>query len=240
VKRAALLGTAAAVYVLAAWAVAPGFYDGIQTTPPPYRWVCPPPGLAEGNLPPQPGHVDINVINAVSDADSAFSADSQGSQIAIGFLPGAFDAVGKSSIAVEIVPVLPCPEATGIDFATNAYLITATAQLVKSANLDLRYSNVVPAPSFVYFASSPYGPWVSIGAAPTAQFYTIDTTTRNLGYFAAGYPANAINHVAASQLLPIAVAILILGVVIAGIPLAVLRRRRAAAGIDDSDETDDC
>jgi hypothetical protein len=58
-----------------------------------------------------------------------------------------------------------------------------------------------------------------------------------LGYFAAGYPANAVSPGGASQILPIAVAVLIVGVMVAGIPLAIARRRRAEGG--ELDETDD-
>ena len=70
-KRAALIATAAAAYVLAAWAVAPGFYDGF-TPPQPYNWVSPPPQVT-GNKAPKSGHLVVKVINGVSDANSAFS-----------------------------------------------------------------------------------------------------------------------------------------------------------------------
>jgi hypothetical protein len=239
VKRAAaLLGVAASVYVLAAWTVAPGFYDCCAQSPV-YNWVCPPPGQVVGNLPAQAGSVTILVANGVSDVSSAATSDGQ---LLIGLLPGVFDAAGKSTISVDITPVSPCPNPPGLHFATNAYLVSASATLVKNVNLVLEYSGLVPAPSDVYFASNPDGPWTSIGAAATAQPYTIDTTIKKFGYFAAGYPSNAISAGGASQLLPIAVAVLILGVLIAGVPLAVMRRRRAVVDgdeMDDSDETND-
>ncbi len=235
-KRTVLLATAATAYLLAAWAVAPGFYDGF-TPPQPYNWVSPPPQSAPGNQPPRLGHLDIKVINGVSDANSAFTDDGQ---VVIGFLPGAFDVTGKTSISVDIHPVANFPTPTGLHFATNVYLITGTAPLVMAANLVLRYSDIVPAPSDVYFAPGADGGWKSIGAAQQSQPFTIDTSTRQLGYFAAGYPANATRAPGTgSQLLPIAVAILIVGVLIAGIPLAVLRRRRAGDQAEDSDEEGD-
>jgi hypothetical protein len=236
VKRRILVGAAAAVYVVAAWTVAPGFYDGF-TPPQPYNWTSPPPVAAPGNLQPRSGHLDVKVIDGVSDANSAFTEDGQ---VVIGFLPGAFDATGKTSISVDIKPVATFPTPVGLHFATNVYLITADAPLVKDANLVLRYSNLVPAPSFVYLATDPNGPWKSIGGVE-GQPFTIQTTTRPLGYFAAGYPANATNKTVStsSQLLPIAVAVLIIGVLIAGIPLAVVRRRRAAGEEDESDEDED-
>jgi hypothetical protein len=233
VKRAILLATAAGAYLLAAWTVAPGFYDGLAPVQP-YNFVCPPPQAIGGNIAPRSGHQDIKVINGVSDANSAYTADGQ---VVIGFLPGIFDSTGKTSISVDITPVSPCPNPPGLHFATNAYRITASAPLIKAAGLELRYSDLVPAPSDVYFATSADGPWKSIGAAQQAQPFTIDTTTREFGFFAAGYPSNATHPSGTgSQLLPIAVAILIVAVLLAGLPLAVLRRRRAGQAEDSDDE----
>jgi hypothetical protein len=89
----------------------------------------------------------------------------------------------------------------------------------------------------VYYATSPAGPWTSIGALSQAQPFTIDTTIDKFGYYAAGYPSSAVSPSAGgnSQLLPIAIAVLILAVILAGIPLAIIRRRRAP----DHGEEDD-
>jgi hypothetical protein len=238
VKPPILLAVATAVYLLAAWTVAPGFYDGF-VPPQPYNWVSPPPQAAPGNLQPRSGHLDIKVIGGVSDANSAFTDDGQ---VVIGFLPGAFDATGKTSISVDITPESTFPAPGGVHFSTNVYLITADAPLAKSANLVLRYSDLVPAPSFVYRAADANSAWTNIGASAVSQQFTIQTTTSPLGYFAAGYPANAARASSsrASQLLPIAVAVLILGVLVAGIPLAMVRRRRAAGtGEEGSGEPED-
>jgi hypothetical protein len=236
-KRVAALVAAAVTYLLAAWAVAPGFYDGFGPTQP-YNWVCPPPQQAQyGNKPPLSGKLDIKVINGVSDANSAFTEDGQ---VVMGFLPGAFDATGKTVISVTIQPVTPCSNPPGLHFATNTYEITATAPLVKDANLLQRYSDLVPAPSTVYFATSPAGPWKSIGAAQNSQPFTIDTTTRQFGYFAAGYTAGSVvPKSSASQLIPLAVALLIVAVLVGGIPLAIVRRRQAAAVADPDDDGDE-
>ncbi len=223
-KRAGLLAGATLIYLLAAWMVAPGFYDGFAPQQP-YNWVCPPVHVS-GNLPPASGHLVIKVINGVSDANSAFTDDGQ---VVIGFLPGAFDVTGKTSITVDIKPIGPCTKPAGLTFATNTYLITADASLVKKVNLVMRYSDIVPAPSSVYYATSSDGPWKSIGALSEAQPFTIDTTTEQLGYFAGGYPSNAVSHGGpSSQILPIAIAVLIVGVLVAGIPLAMMRRRQAS------------
>jgi len=235
-RRPILVAFAAAAYVMAAWMVTPGFYDGISPQQP-YNFTSPPPQAPPGNLQPRPGHLVIKVIDGVSDANSAFTEDGQ---VVVGFLPGAFNVTGKTTITVDITPESIFTTPTGLHFATNVYLITADAPLVKDVNLVLRYSDVVPAPSNVYWAAASNSPWKSIGGQE-GQPFTIQTTTRQLGYFAAGYPGNATRSSpsAGSQLLPIAVAVLILGVLIAGIPLAVVRRRRAAGEVDEPDEEDE-
>jgi hypothetical protein len=238
VKRAVILMGAAAVYLLSAWMVAPGFYDGF-TPQSPYNFVCPPVHIA-GNQPPASGHVDIALVRGASDADSAYTTDST-PQVVIGFLPGSFDMTGRTSVSVDITPVSPCPTVSQLRFITNVYKITANAPLVKPANLVMRYSDVVPAPSAVYFATDPNGPWTSIGAAQQSQPFTIDTSASQLGYFAAGYaasttPAPGSVTVGGGQLLPIAVAVLIIGVLVAGIPLAIIRRRQGSAGNQEDEE----
>ena len=56
------------------------------------------------------------------------------------------------------------------------------------------------------------------------------SSQRDLGYFAAGYPSSSPPtgsiQVGGGQILPIVVAALIVVVVLAGLPLAVMRRRR--------------
>lgn len=231
-NRIALLGAAGITYLFAAWMVAPGFYDGFGPTAP-YNFTCPPP-QAGANQPPASGHLDIQVNGGVSDANSAFAKDGQ---IVIGFLPGAFDAAGKTTISVDIVPVPTCPQPTGIRFVTNIYHITASASLVKDANLTMLYSNLEPDPSAIYYATSPDGPWTSIGASPQAQMWTTWTRTGKFGYFAAGYPSASPAPgptIGGGQTLPIVVAVLIIIVVLAGLPLAVIRRRSSSRG-DDAD-----
>jgi hypothetical protein len=235
VRRLILLGTAAACYLVAAWMVAPGFYDGFQPLSP-YNWVSPPPQAPPGNLPPKSGHVVIKVLGGVSDAGSAYTDDGQ---IVLGFLPGAFDATGKTSITVDLKPEATYPTATGLQFVTNVYLVIADASLVKDTNVVMIYSNILPAPSFIYVAPSDGGAWKSIGGTDNANF-TIQSRTRQLGYFAAGYSGSATSKSSStSQLLPIAVAVLIIGVLVAGIPLAMFRRRRAAGDVEEADDDED-
>jgi len=237
--RLGLLASAAIVYLLAAWSVAPGFYDGF-TPVQPYNWVCPPFHVAN-NVAPSTGHLDIKVLGGVSDANSAFTDDGQ---VVVGFLPGAFDVTGKQLIAVDVAPVAPCPSHPGLTFVTNVYHLTADAPLVKDMTVVMRFSDLVPAPSFIYFSPNPDGPWTSLGGHD-GQPFTYVASSRQFGYYAAGYPEGAVtSRSRSSQLLPIAVAILIIGVLVAGIPLAVINRRRAGrkgaeAEDDDDDEEDE-
>ena len=227
---------AAIAYIVAAWSVAPGFYDGFSP-PQPYNFVCPPP-QAGANSQPSSGHLNIKIINGSSDPNSGFTDDGQ---LVIGFLPGAFDVTGKSSVNVTITPVTPCPNPNGLRFVTNTYLITADAPLVKSSNLVMRYSNVSQDPSYIYQAKSLDGPWTRLDVQQQAQLWTTSTQTDQLGYFAAGFPSSAISTASSSnqEILPIIIAVLIVAVLLAGIPLAVLRRRPARAGGRRDEEEDE-
>ena len=235
-NRTPLLVMAAIAYLVAAWSVRPGFYDGFAPSQP-YNFVCPPP-QAGANAQPSSGHLNIKIINGSSDPNSAFTDDGQ---LVIGFLPGAFDVTGKSSINVTITPVTPCPNPAGLRFVVNTYLITADAPLVKSSNLVMRYSNLEQDPSYVYRATSADGPWTRLDVQQQAQLYTISVQTDQLGYFSAGFPSSAISTGGSSnqQLLPIIVAVLIVAVLLAGLPLTVMRRRQPRVGGRRRDEDDE-
>jgi hypothetical protein len=163
----------------------------------------------------------IKVVNGKSDADSAFTDDGQ---IAIGFLPGSFDVTAKTAVTVDITPLSSCPQTNGLRFVTNVYQITADAPLVMPANLTLAYSNLEPDPNDVYTADDPNGPWTSIGHAPQAALWTIDTRADRLGYFAAGYSISGSPPGSVRIGLPIVVGLLIVVVVLVGLPLVVRNR----------------
>ena len=226
-RRVALLGAAAVAYAVAAWAVAPGFYDGFGPATP-YNFTCPPP-QAGANQKPSAGHGEVPVTGGVSEAFSVFTNDGQ---LVIGFLPGAFVTNGDTPVKVDITPLDICPQPSGIRFVTNAYRVTAGAALRgdKRANLVIRYSNLEPDPSTIYQASDPTGTWTAKQTQP-GQPFTVVTTTTTFGYFAAGYPSASPPPgsvtIGGGQVLPIVVAGLIVVVVLAGLPLAVRSRRRA-------------
>ena len=94
----------------------------------------------------------------------------------------------------------------------------------------------------MYLAPDPGGQWTSVGAARDSQPFTINTRATSLGYFAAGYPLTSppprAMRVGGSQVLPIVVAILIGLVLLAGIPLAMLRRRRSGSVVEEEESQD--
>ena len=228
-RKAALLALGAMLYALAAWAVAPGFYDGVAPQAP-YRWVSPPPVARTNNQPPLSGSVTVKTgSNGVVDPGTAFTGDGQAS---LSFVPGSF-AASASGVTVTVKPVTDFPSAAGIQFQTNVYLIQSTSPLTKEALVTLRYSDLVPAPSDIYFAPESGGSWKKIGSTGQSAPYNISARTTQVGYFAAGFPAGAQKggsgaRIGGGQTLPIITAIAILLVVLAGVPLALLRRRGAS------------
>jgi hypothetical protein len=225
IRRLALLAAAAALYVLAAWQVAPGFYDGFAP-PQPYNWVSPPPGVQNPG-PPQSGQVTARVTRGVVDPGTAFTNDGQAM---LSWIPGAFQTPASGgSVTIQIKPVRGQAGPPDVRLTTNIYQITATQPLVKNAVVTLRYSDQLPAPTALWIGDQS-GTWRSLGSSPNAATYTITSSTSSLGYFAAGFPADVTPpagaaKVSGGQLLPILVAAAILLVVLAGVPLALLRRR---------------
>jgi hypothetical protein len=224
-----LLSLAAGLYVAAAWTVAPGFYDGFGPQAP-YRWVSPPPQFKSANQPPLSGQAAIRVNSGgVVDAGSVFTQDGQAS---LSVVPGAFETPpDRSAVAVTIKPVASYPNPGNVHLATNVYCMTSSAPVAagKDVLVTLTFSDQLPAPSAVYEYQGG-GPWQNIGSTGTAAPFSISVRATRLGCFAGGYPANAKQtasgaRVGGGQTLPILIAVAILAVVLAGVPLALVRRR---------------
>jgi hypothetical protein len=224
-----LLGLAAGLYVAAAWTVAPGFYDGFGPQAP-YRWVSPPPQFKGANQPPLSGQATIRVnASGVVDAGSVFTQDGQAS---ISFTPGAFEAPpDRSPVTISIKPVATYPNPGNVHLATNVYCVTSSAPVApgKDVLVTLTFSDQLPAPSSVYEYQDSR-PWENIGSTGTAAPFSISARASKIGCFAGGYPANPKQSasgvkVGGGQTLPIVIAVAILVVVLAGVPLALVRRR---------------
>jgi hypothetical protein len=227
-RRLVLLALAAVAYGLAAWMVTPGFFDGFAA-PTPYRWACPPSEFKSSNQAPLAGRGSVQVAsNGVVNPGTAYTPDGQAS---LSFVPGTFVApADHSAVSIDVAPVTHCVNPAGIHVSTNVYCITSGSPMAPHAEalVTLRYSSGLPAPSDVYTYQG-QGPWQRLGSTGSATPYTISERVTSLGCFAAGYPANAQAapgpRVSGGQTLPVIVALIILLVVLAGIPLAVLRRR---------------
>ena len=140
-------------------------------------------------------------------------------------------------MTIDIAPEATFPDPGDVHLATNVYCVTSSSPLApgKEMLVTLQYSNQIPAPSDVYGYQGS-GPWRKIGNTGSAAPFYIAARSTTLGCFAGGYPKNASQAAQGARLggqtLPIVVALAILVVVLAGIPLAVLRRR---GGGEDED-----
>jgi hypothetical protein len=229
IRALLLLAATAGLYVVAAWSVAPGFYDGFGPQAP-YRWVSPPPQFKNNNQPPQPGHGTAAVAaNGIVNPGSVFTQDGQAS---ISWVPGAFvPPPDRSPVVIDIKPVAGYPNPGNVHLATNVYCITSSSPLApgKDVLVTLTFSDQLPAPTDVYEYQDNKA-WQNIGNTGSAAPFSISARATSLGCFAGGYPANAKQtssgvKVGGGQTLPIVIAVAILVVVLAGIPLAILRRR---------------
>jgi hypothetical protein len=235
----ALLGLAAVAYAVAAWAVAPGFYDGIAP-PAPYRWVSPPAQFRAANQPPDSGRTTFKVGGGGAvDAGTAYTRDNQAS---VAFGQGALvTPPDRSPVTVDIAPQATFPGPGETHIATNVYCVTSSSALApgQSVVVSLQYSDQLPAPSDVYGYQGA-GPWQRVGSTGTAPPYYVAARSSTLGCFAGGYPANARQTTPGlrlgGQLLPVIAALAILVVVLAGIPMAVLRRRGEGDGGTDQED----
>jgi len=124
---------------------APPIYDGIIPPPEPYRWESPPPNLAAGNKPPQPGETTLPVQNGQVAGGGVQTDDNQ---VVIYFGPGAFKApAGATGVKCTITPEPnpPAPPA-GIDIRGNVYRIACVGDpgggpvtVVSAYHLTMRF-----------------------------------------------------------------------------------------------------
>ena len=229
----------AAAYPVAALQTPPGFYEGF-CPPVDYRFLKPPPSV-KSSKPPAAGHEEIKVVNGVVQPGFVATKDDN-PQAQLSFVPGAFTPPPSGAEVIDIRPVTSYPDPTGITVVTNVYDITSSTPMVKPSNLRLLYSTLLPAPSAIYTAQSG-GTWTALPSNPSSGTGCSDITAQvnSTGLFMAGYPSSGTRPsgttIGGGQLLPIIVALAILIVVLAGIPLAVLRRRRPT-GAEGGDGVD--
>ena len=219
-----------AAYPIAALQTPPGFYEGF-CPPVDYHFLNPPPQVKAGKLPAS-AHAEIKVVAGLVQPGFVATFDDN-PQAQLSFVPGAFapPPSGAPEI-IDIKPVKTFPDPPGISVVTNVYQVASSTQMVKVSNLRLLYSTVLPAPSSIYVAQAGGG-WTALPSNQSTGTGCSDIVAQvsTTGFFMAGYPSNSTRHngsptIAGGQLLPIVVALAILIVVLAGVPLAVVRRRR--------------
>jgi hypothetical protein len=218
---ACLLAAAAGVYLVAAWSIEPGFFDGFAPpSPVPYRWVSPPPELAAANRPPVAVHETVTVQPGVQ----TLGVGTSDRQAQLLFQPGTF--AGSAPALVDVQPETQFPRLAGIDASTNVYLIRASAPLTMPGTVRLLFSERSHG-GRLYRADHPDGPWQAIGSVdPRGLPYYQGQTTALPAYFVGGAPTAVGTRARASQ--PTLQIVLIAGVVLVllgAVPLLLVRRR---------------
>jgi hypothetical protein len=237
---AALLAAATVAYVLAAWSTAPGFFDGLAP-PGPYRWESPPPQFRQGNQPPLPGHGTLPIGSNGQVAPG--TVQTQDGQLALTFSQGALRAPDDGTpVTVRINAQRSFPKPGRVELSTNVYCVTTTTPLVsgREALVTLTYSDGIPAPSDVFsYRPGPGASWQRLGNTGTAAPFAISVRATSLGCFAAGVEnpsrgASTSTGPLSGQTLPILVAVLIVLLLLAALPIVVLRRHPRPT--EDEDE----
>jgi hypothetical protein len=223
--------------------------DGFSSLPP-YRWVSPPPQLANGNESPRP---KTAVLHLGPDGSPAQVVSSPDLQFSLVLAKGAFPpAAGQTSAEVTVTPMDPKtlgPAPAGLLITGNAYRLQATYEPGGTAVTALSHPSdlalVYPAsatsglhgPSHDVLTSVDGRAWrrLTTTDAPAAELAT--TTMSNLGYFVVAQSRSTLAAPAASSRLPLLLIIAVAWLlVLLGIYLIVRWRSLNAAREFDGDE----
>lgn len=143
----AALAAALVAYLAAAWAVPPGFFDGLAP-PGRCRWTSPPPQFENGNQQPLAGHTTVNAgPNRELQPGTASTGDRQA---AISWTATAFQApAGAAQATFEIELQRTFPNAGDVTLGTHVYSFRSSATLAKGRQvlIMLTYSDGVPSPT---------------------------------------------------------------------------------------------
>ncbi|MDQ4143256.1 MAG: hypothetical protein M3198_05815 [Actinomycetota bacterium] len=195
------IGAAAAYVAVAVLPVGRGgivvrpIFDGLAP-PPPYRWLNPPPELADDNIPAEGGRGVVPLAPSGSEAQSITTGDGQASVI---FPANAIPPRrGDSSALIEIAPRHPAdlgPPPAGLRFDGQAYEVRGTfapsGEPVKlggqgRVQVVLRYP--IHASTMLYWAGSA---WQPLPTTPVSQSLQLVATIPDLGAFVASGPPTA-------------------------------------------------
>lgn len=231
-RRPLALALAAAAYVLAAWLVAPGFFDGFAPAAP-YHWVSPPPDLRNSNQAPSGGKTTIGFQNGAAQAGHLYTADQQA---AVTYPSQSFAVPPAGTpLTLEIQPVGTYPPLGGIMPAGNVYLVTVSTRIISPVVITLRYgSQQSGPPNDIFAADTATSTWRTLGSVNSSVPYTVSASTQTLGYFVVGFPPAPASRPAPARsgggppvvaLVAVAAAAL---VVLAGVPFLLVRREAAS------------
>jgi hypothetical protein len=217
--RLVLLVAGTGAYVLAAWSTPPGFYDG-WPAPNPYRWISPPPSLAQGNQKPAALVRSLNT----SELSSGSNVQTSDAQVSVYLGPGAVKpASGASMVTIRIEPVAEHPALGQLVAETNVYRIALDGVLSNSASVALLYSNQVPSPSTIYEQPENTSSWQALDTKAYGVAYQLVADVHVFGYFVGAIPANQFGQASTAhffgQAIPWIVAGLIVIALVASIPL---------------------
>ncbi|HVM12567.1 MAG TPA: hypothetical protein VM638_08865, partial [Actinomycetota bacterium] len=203
-------------------------FDGVAPVAP-YRWVNPPPEMAQGNQPPESGE---QVIEADADvkALAAFTLDAQASMTAAD--PAFGEHPDERSVRVTVRPLDPetlGPPPEGLGYQGNAYEFAATfqpsgepARLEQVATVVLRYP--IHATTVLRKVD---GGWERLPKPITVgESLTIYAETPEMGTFVAAGPPTEEEKAGVLRWVGYGAAGLAL---VGAVALALIRRRRASA-----------
>ena len=216
--RALTLGLATTLYVVVAWSVRPGFYDG--PVAPNYAYVSPPPIVAPGNVAPTSGSGTLGPAGG-----SVATRDQPTPQAEMDVPPNGVPVQTQ----IHITPYAPS-RSGAVTLTGNVYCVTATSPLATGAvaTVKLLYPVFQAPPDAMYFADASDSPaWSPLGGSLDQSTYLMSARTTAFGCFATGYrtPKPSSGPTIGGALLPVVVAVLITAVLLAGLPLALPRRR---------------
>ncbi|HEV2953550.1 MAG TPA: hypothetical protein VG015_05640 [Candidatus Dormibacteraeota bacterium] len=222
-----VLALTACGYLVTAWQLPPSFYDTLSGCPSstvPYAWTNPPAAFKSNNVQPTGGEKVIHVTNGQTDPGTMFTGDGQAQ---VSWIAGSFALPASgNSVTIDLKPVSSFPDPAGLHVSTNVYQVTSTTPIVGSAVVNLYYQQGIAAPSIIFESPEGTSQWDELSSQPSLlNDCSVHATVRSDGFVFLGFHGSSQSSGQSSQLLPYVVAGAIGLVLLAGLPLALIRRR---------------